>query len=158
MTYVVDLREVEPRPLAVVRDRATRAMLVGKITGSPIWSLIRARGLANGGHNVVVYRSRVDGSFDLEIGVDVLAPFDSDAQLISTSTPGGLVATTRYTGPYDRMSGAHHAVQTLIREKDLSFSGTSWEWYGHWSDDPAALITDIFYLIAGPGPAGEESL
>lgn len=131
----------------MIRERATRQTLSSKITGSPVWNLVRARGLKNAGHNVVVYRNMRQPEFDLEIGVDVLAPFDSDDTLISTTTPGGLVATTRHSGPYATMSAAHAAIGASLSLHNLKFAGVSWEWYGHWTDDPAALTTDIFYLL-----------
>jgi effector-binding domain-containing protein len=157
VAYFVELREAEPQQLGVVRDRANRATLSGKITGSPVWSLIRGRGLANGGHNVVVYHCLPADEFDIEVGVDVFAPFESDERLISTTTPGGLVVTTRHVGPYDRMSGAHAAIWARISRDRLTFSGVSWEWYGHWSDDPSALRTDIFYLVDAPDGGSEEN-
>lgn len=153
MGYTVDIREVAPRPLAVVRERATRQTLSSRITGSPVWNLVRDRGLANGGHNVVVYRNMKQREFDLEVGVDVDAPFESDATLISTATPGGLVATTRHIGPYSTMSTAHAAIGATLSLKHLKFAGVSWEWYGHWSDDPDKLTTDIYYLLADEGGA-----
>jgi len=27
------------------------------------------------------------------------------------------------------------------------FAGPNWEIYGHWTDDPAQLRTDVFYLL-----------
>src|SRR5690606_34615313 len=108
--YTVEVREVAPHPLAVIRERAMRQTLGSRISGSPVWNLVRERGLANGGHNVVVYRNMDKREFDLEIGIDVDAPFESDATLISTTTPGGLVATTRHVGPYSTMSKAHAAI------------------------------------------------
>jgi effector-binding domain-containing protein len=151
--YTVEVREIEPLPIAVVRERATRQTLSGKITGSPVWNLVRERGLATGGHNVVVYRNMDKREFDLEVGVDVDAPFESDSVLIATMTPGGLVATTRHTGPYATMNVAHAAIGEVVSRSALKFAGVSWEWYGHWSDDPNQLSTDIYYLLTAEGRA-----
>jgi effector-binding domain-containing protein len=45
------------------------------------------------------------------------------------------------------MKPAHEAIHQWARENERRLTGTSWEVYGHWSDDPAKLRTDIYYLI-----------
>jgi effector-binding domain-containing protein len=95
-----------------------------------------------GGLNIVFYpKSGVEGEFDIECGVQVTSGGNS-------STPAGTVATTAYFGPYDRMSSAHDAILRWARENGREFAGPSWEVYDHWSDDPAKLRTDIFYLLS----------
>lgn len=94
-----------------------------------------------GGLNIVFYPGPcVAGEFEIECGVLVESGGNS-------STPGGTAATTVYQGPYDQMSPAHEAIHQCARENGREFAGPSWEIYGHWSDDPAKLRTDIFYLL-----------
>ena len=54
MPYQIELRQVAPQLLAVVRDVATSDTLVQKILGSPVWTYLRTHGIKSGGHNVVV--------------------------------------------------------------------------------------------------------
>jgi hypothetical protein len=96
-----------------------------------------------GGLNIVFYPgSGAAGEFEIACGVQVESGGNA-------STPAGLVATTVYFGPYNRMSPAHEAIQQWARETGNKLAGPSWEVYGHWNDDPAKLRTDIFYLVAG---------
>jgi hypothetical protein len=55
MPYLVELRQVAPQLLAVVRDVATSDTLVQKILGSPVWTYLGKHGIKSGGHNIVVY-------------------------------------------------------------------------------------------------------
>jgi len=34
------------------------------------------------------------------------------------------------------------------RSQGHRLSGTRWEVYGHWTDDPSKLRTDVYYLLA----------
>jgi effector-binding domain-containing protein len=65
----------------------------------------------------------------------------------NASTPGGAVATTVHIGPYNQMKSAHVAIHEWVRENGRHIAGPSWEVYGDWSDDPAKLRTDIYYLL-----------
>lgn len=95
-----------------------------------------------GGLNVVLYSDPgVAGAFEIACGVQL-------EQGGNASTPGGTVATTVYMGPYNQMKPAHVAIHTWARENGGQLAGTSWEVYGHWSDDPVKLRTDIFYLLS----------
>jgi effector-binding domain-containing protein len=46
------------------------------------------------------------------------------------------------------MHPAHNAIHQWAKENNQPLAGPSWEIYGHWTDDPAALRTDIYYLLA----------
>jgi effector-binding domain-containing protein len=147
MPYQIELRQVAPQLLAVVRDVATSATLVRKILGSPVWNYLRTHGIKSGGHNIVVYFAEGRPEFRVEIGADVLAPFEGSDGVVCSATPGGRVATTRHTGPYSGLSEAHSAILTWCAENRHSRTGVSWEVYGHWNDDPAKLETDVFYQL-----------
>jgi effector-binding domain-containing protein len=147
MPYQIELRQVAPQLLAVVRDVATSDTLVQKILGSPVWTYLRAHGIKCGGHNVVVYFAEGRPEFRVEIGADVLAPVAGSEGVACSATPGGRAATTRHTGSYSRLSEAHSAILAWCRENRHSLTGVSWEIYGHWNDDPAKLETDIFYQV-----------
>jgi effector-binding domain-containing protein len=148
MPYQIELRQIAPQLLAVVRDVATSDTLVQKILGSPVWTYLGAHGIKSGGHNIVVYFDEGRPEFRVEIGADVFAPFEGSDGVVCSATPGGRVATTRHIGPYSRLAEAHSALRAWCREARHSFTGVSWEVYGHWNDDPAKLETDVFYQLA----------
>ena len=89
--------------------------------------------------NVVLYPATCAEEFEIACGVQVETGGNA-------ATPGGTVATTVYWGPYRLMKPAHAAIHEWARENGRQL-GPSWEVYGHWSDDPAKLRTDICYLV-----------
>jgi hypothetical protein len=92
------------------------------------------------GLNIVLYPGSVGGEFEIACGV--LVDHGGNA-----STPAGTVATTVHIGPYNQMKPAHEAIHQWARDNNRQLAGPSSEIYGHWSDDPANLRTDIFYLL-----------
>jgi len=89
----------------------------------------------------------LDDEINLECGVEVEQPFDGNDQVFCSRTPGGLVATTSHLGPYHLLGEAHMAIRNWCAEQGHVLAGPNWEIYGHWSDDPAQLQTDVFYLL-----------
>lgn len=139
MSYVVETRQVTAQPIAVVRGRTPRATLSRSIR--TLFDAFYRDFKGKAGLNIVYYPGACStGELDIECGVQVEGGGNSE-------TPAGLVATTAYFGPYDRMSSAHAAIHHFCRARGHVLSGPSWEVYGHWSDDPAQLRTDIFYLL-----------
>jgi effector-binding domain-containing protein len=109
-----------------------------------VWAFIRAAGIPDHDRNVVVY---LDGEMNLECGVLIPRPFSADGDVIRSATPGGLVATAAHLGPYDRLGDAHQAVFDGCAAQGYRRAGPSWELYGHWTDDPSKLRTDVFWLL-----------
>ena len=98
--------------------------------------------------------SGVAGEFEISRGVQVeRVQLEKDG---NASTPAGTAATTVYLGPYDQMKLAHEAIHQWARENGRRLAGPSWEVYGHWSDDPARLRTDIFICFRRHSPSIEE--
>jgi effector-binding domain-containing protein len=143
--YTVQVTEVTEQPIAAVRGRATMANLPATIR--QLFDRFYAGFKGKGGLNIVLYTDPgVAGEFEIACGVQlerVQPEHDANA-----SSPAGTVATTVYMGPYDQMKPAHEAIHKWARENGRRLTGPSWEVYGHWSDDPAKLRTDIFYLLA----------
>src|SRR5262245_58186108 len=145
----VGVRDVAPRRLAAVRVHTTRPNLARAIRSGldQVWPQIVDRS----GRNVVVYHpsepTGLGKEFDIETGVEVPDDFVARAPLYITSTPGALVVTAAYFGPYDQMAAGYPAIDDYVREHRLRLLGPSWELYGHHNDDPAKLRTDIFFPV-----------
>jgi effector-binding domain-containing protein len=138
--YAVEIRQVPAGPIAGVRGLATMANLPNRIRA--LFDEFYAGFKGKGGLNIVFYPgSGVAAEFEIECGVQVESGGNS-------FTPAGTIATTAYFGPYDQMKPAHESIHKWARENGRKLAGPSWEVYGHWSDDPAKLRTDIFYLLA----------
>lgn len=153
MTYAVEVRRVEARPLAVVRRQAGQHELARVVPDAcgEVWAFVRAAGIDHAGRHVAVY---LDGAINLEVGVEVDRPIAGDGRVVPSSTPAGTVATTAHLGPYHLLGAAHEAVRAWCADHGRAAAGPNWEIYGHWTDDPAQLRTDVFYLLDEPGAPG----
>jgi effector-binding domain-containing protein len=138
-----------PRLIAAVRVRTTRAGLPKAIVSGldQVWPHIKDRS----GLNVVLYHpsepTGLGKEFDIETGVEVPDDFVPKPPVYVTRTPAGRVVTGTHFGPYDQMSATYRAIDDYVRQQGLRLAGPSWEVYGHSSDDPAKLRTDIFFTV-----------
>lgn len=150
MEYNVRLELLSSRPLAVVRRRAAQhelSKIVPDACGT-VWSVIRSQKVAGAGRHIAVY---LDCQINLEVGVELEAPFAGFGEVVGSATPAGLVATTTHFGPYGLLYQAHEAIRLWCATNGHTFAGPSWEIYGHWKDewnsDPSKICTDIYYLL-----------
>lgn len=146
MSYRVEIKTVAAQPIAVVRRTAKQCELsrvVPECCGL-VWNLLRAAGIQGGRHVAVYY----DCVMNIEVGAEVSAPFADHGDLICSATPAGVVATTVHMGSYGRLHEANAAIREACQANGCKFAGPSWEIYGHWSDDPAQVRTDVFYMLA----------
>jgi hypothetical protein len=158
MEYDVRLEQVSSRPLAVVRRRTRQAELSKVVPDACgiVWKVIRVQQVPGAGRHVAVY---LDGQINLEVGVELEAPFAGFGEVVGSETPSGLVARTTHYGPYGLMHGAHEAILRWCGENGHTLAGPSWEIYGHWKDewnsDPSKITTDIYYLLVEDGGSAE---
>jgi effector-binding domain-containing protein len=152
MSYQVDVTPVHPQTIAVIRLRAAvkdLSTVVPRACGE-VWNYVRANGIPNPGRHVAVY---LDDVMNIEVGVEVGQPFTGDGRVNCSATPAGLAATTAHFGPYHRLGDAYAAIANWCSANGHTFAGPTWEIYGHWTDDPTRLRTDVYRLLktaAGP--------
>ena len=146
MSHTVRVEDVQSQPLAVVRRRASARELSTVVPAAcgHVWTLVRAHNVDRPGRHVAVY---LDGVINLEVGVEVTNAFVGTDDVVRSATPGGRVATTVHIGLYGGLGRAHAAILAWCTEHGHALAGPSWEIYGHWTDDPAQLRTDVFYLL-----------
>lgn len=150
MEYDIHLEQHGSRPLAVVRRRAAAQQLSRVVPDAcgTVWSVVRAQQVPGAGRHVAVY---LDDQINLEVGVELDAPFAGFGEVVGSATPPGPVATTTHYGPYGGLHKAHEAILLWCQKNGYSLAGPSWEIYGHWQDawnsDPAKISTEIFYLL-----------
>lgn len=153
MTCQVVTKTVSAQPLAAVRRRAF-SRDVGRIWGPAldlVWEFLgRHPGLRTDGHNCFVYRhsGQRDTPMDIEFGVQVTRPFESEGEVICTETPAGEVAMATHVGSYDKLSTAYDAIYAWRAATGRTFGGCSWEIYGDWNNDPSKLETQVIYLLS----------
>ena len=150
MSHTVRLEQHPGIPLAVVKLRASQQDLPKVVPAAcgKVWNVMRSQQVAGAGRHVALYW---DGVINLEVGVELPAPFGGHGDVVDSSTPAGPVATTTHFGPYNQLAGAHDAIRQWCAANGRTFAGPSWEIYGHWTDEcnnhPSKIRTDIYYLL-----------
>jgi effector-binding domain-containing protein len=121
---------------------------------SEVWDFLKDTGIKQTGHNVVLYGDeaskallRMEDEVPIEVGVQVAASFESQGRVVCSVIPGGTVATAVHLGPYQKLPEAHMAIREWCAANGHALAGPTWETYGDWSDNPAELCTDVFYLL-----------
>ena len=148
--YVVSTVTVQRQGIAAARQWTTFKRIseeIGRLLADP-WALLAEQPtLRTEGYNMAVYWDD-QGEGSIQVGVQVVRPFEDTETVVYAEVPGGCVATTAHYGEYSDLGPAHHAVRTWCEEHDRQRAGPYWEVYGHWSDDPAQRRTDVYYLLA----------
>jgi GyrI-like small molecule binding domain len=150
MEYDIRVEQLTSRPLAVVRRRAASheiSKVVPDACGA-VWNVVRAQKIPGAGRHVALY---LDGQINLEVGVELDAPFGGFGEVVGSATPAGAVATAVHIGPYGRLHETHQAIRQWCVNHGYTLAGPNWEIYGHWqnewNNDPAKIRTDVYYLL-----------
>jgi hypothetical protein len=159
MQHNVRLEQATSRPLAVVRRRAASHELSKVVPDAcgTVWSVVRAQQITGAGRHVAVY---LGCQINLEVGVELTAPFAGFGEVVGSAIPPGLVAATTHYGPYGLLNEAHEAIHQWCQENGHALAGPSWEIYGHWIDewnsDPSKITTDVYYLLVADGSSAAD--
>ena len=123
-----------------------------------MWEALRAQQAKGAGRHIAVY---LDDQVNLEIGVEMDGPFAGGGEVVGSSIPAGLVASTVHFGPYQKLRTAHVAIQEWCGRNGYELAGPKWEIYGHWLEewnkDPSKIRTDVFYLVVSLDALRERS-
>jgi effector-binding domain-containing protein len=145
MDYPIRVEDAVARPLAAARGAASRADLSKTILQllDTVWPVLRGQHVPTG-HNVVVYYGGLE---HIEAGVEVLGDFVDTAEVRQAQTPAGPAVTTTHWGEYTELAGAYAALERWCAQYGRQRTGTSWEVYGDWAEDPQQRRTDIYLLL-----------
>jgi effector-binding domain-containing protein len=158
MEYDIRVEQVSSRPLAVVRRRANLQELSRVVPDACglVWGVVRAQQIPGAGRHVSLY---LDDAINLEVGVELDAPFAGHGEVVGSATPAGTVAAAVHFGPYHQLYLAHQAIRAWCAKHGHTLAGPNWEIYGHWIDewnrDPSKIRTDVVYLLKGQ-PSAED--
>ncbi len=153
MSYTITLSNSKLVHTAVIRSRVLPSELPQFVPAAcgEVWSFIRSPGLPPPGRHVALYLE----AHEVEVGVEIAAPFASNDRIRCSQLPSGRVATAIHFGPYAHLSEAHTAIRQWCAEHGHTLAGVSWEVYGHWDErwntDPSKIRTDVFYLLQDRG-------
>jgi effector-binding domain-containing protein len=143
---------IDPRPTAVIARTTTWEefpTLWGRLLDE-VYGFVRGRAdLATGDgnerwQNVMLYK---DDRPDVEVGVLAATAFEPVGSVVSSTLPGGEVATAIHRGDYASLGATHDAVRAHAAAQERELAGPRWEIYGHWREDPSELETEIFWLL-----------
>jgi effector-binding domain-containing protein len=87
---------------------------------------------------------------NVEVGVEVAQAITAGGRIVASALPAGRAATTVARGApsRERLAAAHAAVVAWSRSNDHELTGTRWEVYDHWRDDPDRYETAVYWLLA----------
>lgn len=158
MAYSITKKEIPPQPVLVVRRRVKPSEIANALAEVLGHVFIHAQqnGIALAGQPLTRYIEWGPGLWTIEAGMPVTANVDEpprEGDVRAEALPGGFVATTTHTGPYEMLNEAHAAVQQWIEAEGLTTAGAPWEVYT--TDpadypDPRDWKTEIFWPVALP--------
>jgi hypothetical protein len=148
-SYEVHEVVVAARPVAGVRAQVPLGR-VGQEFGrhlDQVYAAARGGAIHLDGQNIFIYRALTADQLTVDFCVGVTAPFTAVGAVVPIETPHGVAAMTTHHGDYGRLGEANAAILAWCRANDRRRAGPSWEVYGHWTDDPAQLRTDVYFLL-----------
>lgn len=115
-------------------------------TYGAVASVLAAHSAGPSGPPFARYHRLADGRFVIEAGFPVSAVTEGAGDVQPAELPGGSVAITVHTGPYDQMEQAYEALASWVSRHGGELAGDAWEVY--FSDpaqqpDPATWRTQI---------------
>ena len=145
----ISIVDASPSPIAVVRVTTLLSTWPREFmhTLDKVYAAVKAGHVRQSGQNVMVYRPRDSRLVDIECGVETPARFEPIGEVVYSETPSGLAVSTAHIGPYQQLGMSHNAVIDWSRQNGHPLTGTCWEIYGDWNEDPSKLRTDIFHLV-----------
>jgi effector-binding domain-containing protein len=112
-----------------------------------VYAFLKASGTSHLGINVAVYDGSDPPGLIMEAGVRVTAAFTGDSTVSCSRSPAGPAVMVTHRGAYDGIPTAYEALRGWARENDRDLAAVSWEVYGHWTENPEDLQTDIWWLL-----------
>ena len=125
MPYDVQIHHVPQQAFAAMRCRANIYTIGDRIMAllSEVWDVLKNADVKHTGHNVVLYWDEpgtalflTDEGVPIEVGVQVVTPFNRMGRVVCAAIPGGTVATVVDMGLYQKLSEAHTAVRRWCAE------------------------------------------
>lgn len=108
-----------------------------------VWEAVKSRGLPNTGINYAVYGSQGE----IFAGVVITAGAEPPQGLITHQVVLERRVVARYIGPYGGIPQAYQEMEEEIQRRGLVRRSPSIEIYGHWTEDPSKLETDLVWAL-----------
>jgi len=157
MAYSITKKNLAPQPVLVVRRTVKRSEIASTIAEAlpRVFQYAQQNGIALVGQPFTRYLEVGPGLVTMEPGMCVAAgtafpKTSGDIQVVSDTLPGGPVATTTHSGPYDQLSDAYAAIEEWAKAEGLVTGRGLWEVYV--TDpadypDPKDWKTEVFWPL-----------
>jgi len=142
------IQAIDPTPIIFVKAETPRESLGEAIRDSlgVLWERVRNQKIEGAGRNLIIYDDFKDGLLHIRAGIKL-----ADNHGLSESqigwTPSGKAAVCIHTGDYTGIPLANKAIEEYCAENKMEKDCVSWEVYGHWTEDPNQLTTEVIYLL-----------
>ncbi len=149
MTHPCDLMEAEPVVLAVTEAFVKQSEIPERITGlfDIVYRWIDGADVVQTGHNYALYDRFCAEGMRMRVGFPVSTSFKDDGPVLCLEMPPVLAVHLRHQGPYSGLHSTYLRLNEWCEEQSLERGALNWEVYGHWDDDPAKLITDVYIQL-----------
>ena len=131
MSYNCQLIEREEQTVLSIRTHAAVKdipTVLGRAYGA-IAQYLEELGESPSGAPFTGYYNMDMQNLDLEIGFPVASKLTGRGEIQSGHIPGGKVAATIYTGPYNAIEPAYNALTAYIQENEYKPTGVAYEFY-----------------------------
>ena len=145
--YPVTVETRAASPTAVVSASTTWAEfpnLWGKLLDD-VYTFVRAGGATQGGHNIMLYKDDVP---NVEVGIQVVGPFEGDGHVVCSALPAGEVASTVHHGGYSALDEAHAAVKAWCQSHGHTLTKVRWEIYGDPQPGTGQVDVEVCWQLA----------
>ena len=138
MTYTITKKAIAAQPALAVKRKVKPAEIaqnLGEMFGL-VHLTAQKLGAALAGPPFARYLDCPPGLWTIEAGMPLAASVGTTegSEVVAITLPAGPAAVTVHSGPYDKLSEAHAAIQQWIEKQGLSIAGAPWESY---RTDPA---------------------
>jgi hypothetical protein len=116
----------------------------GKSLMDRLWQEVKTQQLPNKGLNVWVY----DEGNQLFTGVELTTPPPAGSPLETKTVSLLRYAYFKHVGPYIEMKTTYEAAREEFKKVGIRACLPHVEIYGHWTDDPAKLETELLWSIS----------
>jgi len=125
MVYDVMVKEEPDELVASIRSTVPMERLGEAIPQAfvRLMACVGPGGYGQGMPGLVMHEMQPPRPADVEIFMPVARPFDPPEGIVVTTLPGGPMAVTVHTGPYDGAGAAHEAVAEWIGEHGRKIAG-----------------------------------
>jgi effector-binding domain-containing protein len=108
-----------------------------------VWESVKSRGIPTTGINYAVYGDQGEVFAGVVMRMPEIMPDGLSARVILLERH----AYFKYVGPYEGLPRAHKEMREEFERLGLTRKSPLIEVYGHWTEDPAKLETELIYAF-----------